>query len=91
MNVHDLHFDENFLVSIGHDNTSIGNVQEAYHKEPKNPLVVEVMHDDASNIEMHLEICENRSFYGSHIIVLPSHRLFQTYIITNLWIWNTTR
>ncbi len=48
MNVHDLHFDEYFLTFLGHDNSSIGNVQEAYHMEPKNPLVVEVMHDDAS-------------------------------------------
>jgi hypothetical protein len=56
MNVHDLHSDEDFLISIGHDNSSIGNVQETYHEEPKNSLVVEIMHDDASNIKMQLEI-----------------------------------
>jgi hypothetical protein len=56
MKVHDLHSNEDFLISIGHDNSNIGNVQEVYHEELKNPLVVEVMRDDASIIEMHLEI-----------------------------------
>ncbi len=56
MNVHDLHSNENFPAFVQHDNSSIGNVQEAYHREPKNPLVVEVMHNDASITEMHLEI-----------------------------------
>ncbi len=56
MNIHDLHFDGNFPAFVQHDNNNIGNVQKAYHGEPKNPLVVEVMHDDASITEMHLEI-----------------------------------
>ncbi len=60
MNVHDLHFDEDFLTSTRNDNSSISNVQVAYHGELKNPLVVdvEVMHDDASVTEMHLEILQ---------------------------------
>ncbi len=60
MNVHDLHFDEDFLASTRHDNSSISNVQVAYHGEPKNPLVddAEVVHDDASITEMHLEILQ---------------------------------
>jgi hypothetical protein len=47
MNVHDLHFDEDFLAFARHDNSSIGNVQVIYHGEPKNPLAVdvEVVHD----------------------------------------------
>jgi len=60
MNVHDLHFDEDFLASTRHDNINIGNVQVAYHGELKNPLVddVEVVHDDASITKMHLEILQ---------------------------------
>ncbi len=34
MNVHDLHFDEDFLAFARHDNSSIGNVQVAYQGEP---------------------------------------------------------
>jgi hypothetical protein len=58
MNVHDLHPNEDFLVSIGHGNSSIGNVQATCHGELENPLIVDVkvVHDDASIIEMHLEI-----------------------------------
>jgi hypothetical protein len=58
MNVHDLHSDEDFPISIKYDNNSIGNVQATCHGELDNPLIndVEVVHDDASIIKMHLEI-----------------------------------
>lgn len=64
MSVHDLHFDEDFPISIGHDNSNIGNVQAPYHEELENPLVVDVkvVHDDAFVFEMHLEILQNQNF-----------------------------
>jgi hypothetical protein len=57
MNVHDLP-NEDFLVSIGRDNSSISNVQATCHGELENPLIVDVkvMHHDAFITEMHLEI-----------------------------------
>jgi hypothetical protein len=59
MNVHDFHFDEDFLAFARNHNSSIGNDQVAYHGEPNNPLVdVEVVHDDASVTEVHLEILQ---------------------------------
>jgi hypothetical protein len=60
MSVHDLHSNEDFQASTNHDNSNIGNVQETCHGELKNPLVVDVkvVHDDASIIEMHLEILQ---------------------------------
>jgi hypothetical protein len=64
MSVHDLHSDEDFPISTGHDNSNIGNVQAPYHEELENPLVVDVkvVHDDAFVIEMHLEISQKQNF-----------------------------
>jgi hypothetical protein len=58
MNVHDLHSYEDLPISIGHVNSNIGNVQTTCHGELNNPLIndVKVVHDDASIIEMDLEI-----------------------------------
>jgi hypothetical protein len=67
MNVHDLRPNYDFLVSIGHDNNSYGNVQATCHGELENPLLVDakVVHDDASIIEMHLEILWKPHYYTS--------------------------
>ncbi len=62
LNVHDLHPNEDFLVSITLDNSSIGNVQETCHGELGNPLNIDakVVHDDASITKMHLSILQKK-------------------------------
>ncbi len=57
MNVHDIHSNEKFPTFVGYDNNNIGNVQVVCHDKLKNPLIIdiEVVHNDAYVIKMHLE------------------------------------
>jgi hypothetical protein len=79
MSVHDLHSNENFLASTGHDMNSICNVQTTCHGEPTNPLVVhvEIVHDDASSItEMHLEILQKQK-----LLWKPHYHISLTWVV----------